>query len=597
MKIDQFDRRIRALLERSGKLKPERLEEAVEAAAKDKTPLAQIATEKGFVTEKEFAGMLAREANLPPIDLEAVEIDESAAEIIDRATAEENFLLPLAKIGDCLTIALANPFDVPTLDHLKAKTGCELRPVVASYAAVKRAVTALYRRDEKKMEELLGGDEGEIAVSAEPNGAESVDLSDDASGEEDSKIVKAVNMILYQAAVDRCSDIHIEPFEKRTRVRFRKDGVLKEVHQLGKATHNAMMSRLKIMGSLDIAERRRPQDGKFQIKVNGRQIDLRLSILPVVHGEKAVLRLLDSSNLVLKLEDLGFEPGALACLKKGISAPYGMILVTGPTGSGKSTTLYSMVNELMTDEDNFITVEDPVEYQLEGVNQVPVNPKRGLTFAAALRSILRQDPDVIMVGEIRDPETLDIAIKAALTGHLVLSTLHTNDAPSTLTRMIQMGTDPFLVASSTVVVCAQRLARKLCQFCKKPVENAPVERLIEIGMKPGEAAGARIFQPVGCGKCSGGYKGRFAVLETLEITEPIKEIILRGGNELEVRRAGMAQGMTTLRQAGLANVRRGLTSIEEVLRVSNSDTSAPVAKPTPETTVKPAGVADDSEDT
>jgi type IV pilus assembly protein PilB len=585
MIVDQFDRRIRAMLERSGKVPADRLEAALETAAKEKVPLAQVVTEKNLVGEREFAGLLAREANLPPLDLESVEIDESVAEILDRATAEAHHLLPLAKIGDCLTLALANPFDVPLLDHLKTKTGCELRPVVAPFAAVKRAVAALYRKDERKMEELLGGNEGEIDVKSEDGSSESLDLADSEGGEEDSKIVKAVNMILYQAAVERVSDIHIEPFEKKTRVRFRKDGVLREVHSLGKGTHNAMMSRLKIMGSLDIAERRKPQDGKFQIKVNGRQIDLRLSILPVVHGEKAVLRLLDSSNLVLKLEDLGFEPGALATLRKGISAPYGMILVTGPTGSGKSTTLYSIVSELMSDDDNFITVEDPVEYQLDGVNQVPVNPKRGLTFAGALRSILRQDPDVIMVGEIRDPETLDIAIKAALTGHLVLSTLHTNDAPSTLTRMIQMGTDPFLVASSTVVVCAQRLARKLCQYCKKPVESAPVARLIEVGMTPEEAASSKIFQPVGCPKCSGGYKGRFAVLETLEITESIKEIILRGGNELEVRRAGMGQGMVTLRQAGLANVRRGLTSVEEVLRVSNSDTSAP---PKPGAPKKPA---------
>jgi type IV pilus assembly protein PilB len=580
MKIEQFDRRVRQMLERSGRLKPERLAELVEAAAREKSPVALVVVEKGFVDEKVFVGLLARESHLPPLDPESIVIDEAAIETVDRATAEENLVLPVAKIGDCLTIALANPFDVPLFDLLKAKTGCELRPVVASYSAVKRAVASCYRRDEKKMEELLGGMDGDIDLKAEKGGEEGLDLADAADASEDSKIVKAVNMILYQAAVERVSDIHIEPTEKKTRVRFRKDGVLREAHSLGRGTHAAMMSRLKIMASLDIAERRKPQDGKFQIRVNGRQIDLRLSLLPIVHGEKAVLRLLDSSNLVLKLDDLGFEPGALESLRKGIAAPYGMILVTGPTGSGKSTTLYSMVNELLTEEDNFITVEDPVEYQLEGVNQVPVNPKRGLTFAGALRSILRQDPDVIMVGEIRDPETLDIAIKAALTGHLVLSTLHTNDAPSTLTRMIQMGTDPFLVASSTVVVCAQRLARKLCAYCKKEAD-VPFERLVSIGMKPEDAKGAKVFQAVGCPKCSGGYKGRFALLETLEVTEAIKEIILRGGNELEVRRAGITQGMTTLRQAGLANARRGVTSVEEVLRVSADDAAVPTPKAPP----------------
>ncbi len=564
-----FDRRIRSLLERSGRYKPEDLEALGEAAAREKLPLAQIVTEKGGINEKEFAGLLARESNLPPVDLDMIEVEATAVESLDRAIAEQHNILPIAKIGTFLTIVVSNPFDLPTMDHLKVQTGCELRPMVASYAAIRRAVLGQYRRDEQKMEELLGSNEGEIELKAEDVVEDSVDLAD--GGEEDSKVVRAVNMILYQAAVDKVSDIHIEPFEKQTRVRFRKDGVLREAHQLGKATHAAIISRLKIMAGLDIAERRRPQDGKFQIRVNSRQIDLRLSILPVVHGEKAVLRLLDSSNLVLKLDDLGFEPSCLDAMRRAISAPYGMILVTGPTGSGKSTTLYSIVNELLSDSDNFITVEDPVEYQIDGVNQVPVNVKRGLTFAAALRSILRQDPDVIMIGEIRDTETLDIAIKAALTGHLVLSTLHTNDAPSTVTRMIQMGVDPFLVASSVLIVAAQRLARKLCQFCRKPVE-VPVERLVEVGMTRADAEGAKLFQAVGCAKCNQGYKGRFALLEILEVTPDIKEVILRGGNELEIKRVAMAkQQMMTLRRAGLSNARRGLTSIEEVLRVSAGD--------------------------
>jgi type IV pilus assembly protein PilB len=576
-----FDRRIRSLLERSGRLKSEQLDQAAEFASREKAPLAQIVTDKNLMSEHDFAGLLAREANLPPLDLDLIEVDIAAVETLDRAIAEMNMVLPVSKIGTFLTIAVANPFDVPLIDHLKIQTGCELRPVVVACSALRRAITQQYRRDEQKMAELLGSRDGDIELKEGDVLEENVDLSDAGAGEEDSKIVRAVNMILYQAATDRVSDIHIEPFEKRTRVRFRKDGVLNEVHSLGKTSHNAIISRLKIMGSLDIAEKRRPQDGKFQIRVNGRQIDLRLSILPVVHGEKAVLRLLDSSNLVLKLDDLGFETSCLGAMRKAIAAPYGMILVTGPTGSGKSTTLYSIVNELLADADNFITVEDPVEYQIEGVNQVPVNVKRGLTFAAALRSILRQDPDVIMIGEIRDSETLDIAIKAALTGHLVLSTLHTNDAPSTVTRMIQMGVDPFLVASSVLAVAAQRLARKLCQFCKKPVD-VPEERLIEVGMTLEEAKTAKVFQAGGCAKCSQGYRGRFALLEVLEITEGLKTIILGGGNELELRKAGVRDGMMTLRRAGLANVRRGITSIEEVLRVSASDEDkpAPVVKKT-----------------
>jgi type IV pilus assembly protein PilB len=571
MNLLSFDRRIRSLLERSGRLKSEQLDQVAEIATREKAPLAQIVTDKNLLSEREFATLLAREANLPPLDLDMIQIDLEAVEILERTIAEMNMVLPVSKIGTFLTIAVANPFDVPLIDHLKIQTGCELRPVVVACSALRRAILKEYRRDEQKMEELLGTRDGEIDVGDQI--LEDADLSE-TGDEEDSKIVRAVNMILFQAAVDRVSDIHIEPFEKRTRVRFRKDGVLHEAHNLGKASHNAIISRLKIMGSLDIAEKRRPQDGKFQIRVNGRQIDLRLSILPVVHGEKAVLRLLDSSNLVLKLDDLGFEPNCLGAMRRAIAAPYGMILVTGPTGSGKSTTLYSIVNELLADADNFITVEDPVEYQIEGVNQVPVNVKRGLTFAAALRSILRQDPDVIMIGEIRDSETLDIAIKAALTGHLVLSTLHTNDAPSTVTRMIQMGVDPFLVASSVLAVAAQRLARKLCQFCRKPVD-VPEERLIEVGMTPEEAKSAKLFQANGCAKCSQGYRGRFALLEVLEMTESLKGMVLSGGNEIQLRKAGIQDGMTTLRRAGLSNVRRGVTSIEEVLRVSAGDDQKP----------------------
>ncbi|MEY2742211.1 MAG: hypothetical protein RIS21_579 [Planctomycetota bacterium] len=574
MSATAFDRKVRGLMERTGRLKPEQLDQATELSGRDRVPLAVTLTEKGMVTEKEMAGFIAREANLAPVDLDQIDVDESAVKLVDRADAEAHGILPLSKIGQFLTVAFSDPFSLPVLDHLKTHTGCDLRPVVAAPAAIRRAVSAIYRRDEQKMEELLGAKEGDIEVT-DTSSESSIDLGDGlGDGEEESKIVKAVNTILFQAATDRVSDIHIEPFERLTKVRFRKDGVLAQVHELGKATHNAIISRLKIMAQLDIAEKRRPQDGKFQIRVNGRQIDLRLSILPMVHGEKAVLRLLDSSNLVLSLDDLGFETQCLEQLRKAINAPYGMILVTGPTGSGKSTTLYSIVSELRSDGDNFVTVEDPVEYQLDGVNQVPVNVKRGLTFAAALRSILRQDPDVIMIGEIRDTETLDIAIKAALTGHLVLSTLHTNDAPSTITRMIQMGIDPFLVASSTVLVAAQRLARKLCVHCKKQID-VPKSRLIEIGMSEAEAADAKIFGPVGCTKCNQGYRGRFAVLEVLEVSDKVKEIIVRGGNELDVRRAGLDTGMVSLRRAGLANVRRGITSIEEVLRISTSDEARP----------------------
>jgi type IV pilus assembly protein PilB len=359
--------------------------------------------------------------------------------------------------------------------------------------------------------------------------------------------------------------------EKTIRVRFRNDGKMRETFTPPRKMLNSIVSRIKIMSALDIAEKRRPQDGKFQIKMEGRQVDFRVSILPLVHGEKVVLRILDAGNLALRLDILGFEEQALADFKDAVESPYGMILVTGPTGSGKSTTLYSAVKEVMTDSDNFVTVEDPVEYQLAGVNQVQVNPKAGLTFAGALRSILRQDPDVVMIGEIRDSETIEIAVKAALTGHLVLSTLHTNDAPSTITRMVDMGVDPFMVASSTLLVSAQRLCRKLCPNCREPFE-APPERLLHIGFTQEEIdAGMELYKPKGCPRCSQGYSGRFALLETLPMSDEIKRIIVEGGSAVDIKEEALRQGMITLRRCAILNAMRGKTSIEEVLRVTLSD--------------------------
>ena len=571
--IHAFDRRVRSLLERSGKVDPAQLEQIAYQASRDRIPLAQAVTERGLVDERTFVGLIAREARMPPVDLETIEPDPDVLALVDAGTAEEHGVLPLARIGGRLTVALGNPFDVPMLDDLEARTSCELRPVVVSWSAVRRAVTEAYRKNEQQMQQLLGhSDDAEIELKEEGSDAESLDLSMD--GEDDSKIVRAANMLLYEAVTQKASDIHVEPFERMSRVRYRKDGLLQESHTFSKAVHTAIVSRIKIMASLDIAEKRRPQDGKFQIKVNGRQVDLRVSILPTVHGEKAVMRVLDSGNLVLRIDDLGFEPECAAAFRKSILEPHGMILVTGPTGSGKSTTLYSTVNELLTAESNFVTVEDPVEYQIEGVNQVPVNIKRGLTFAAALRSILRQDPDVVMVGEIRDQETLDIAVKAALTGHLVLSTLHTNDAPSAVTRMIQMGIDPFLVASSLVMVAAQRLVRKLCMRCRKPTETDHA-RLVELGFPAERLASAIIYRAEGCSRCTQGYSGRFALLEVLEMSDEVKRIILRSGSETEIGDRARAEGMVSLRTAAIRNVLRGQTSIEEMLRVTGSNRGVP----------------------
>jgi type IV pilus assembly protein PilB len=385
-------------------------------------------------------------------------------------------------------------------------------------------------------------------------------------------VVKFLNMVIYQAAKDKTSDIHIEPYERKVVIRFRKDGALKEAFTPPRKMLNAIVSRVKIMSSLDIAERRKPQDGKFQMKIDGRQIDFRVSILPVIHGEKVVMRLLDATNLQLDLASLGFEEKALNDFRNAIAQPYGMILVTGPTGSGKSTTLYSAVREMMTPEDNLVTVEDPVEYQLEGVNQVQVSNKRGLTFAAALRSILRQDPDTILIGEIRDKETIEIAVKAALTGHLVLSTLHTNDAPSTITRMVDMGIDPFMAASSTLLVSAQRLCRKLCTSCREQIETPPPERLKGIGMTDKDLEIPMTFYAArGCPRCNQGYSGRFAILETLPMTEDVKRTIIKGGSAQDIKRVALANDMMTLRRCGLRAAAAGRTSIEMVVSTTLQD--------------------------
>jgi type IV pilus assembly protein PilB len=397
-----------------------------------------------------------------------------------------------------------------------------------------------------------------------------LDNVDDA---DQAPVVKLVNLIIIQGIRQKASDIHIEPMDKQVRVRYRVDGVMRESISPPKKMQNSLVSRIKIIAGLDIAEKRRPQDGKFQIRVDNRKIDFRVSVLPIIFGEKVVLRILDSSNLTLNLDSLGFEEKALRDIRFAIGQPYGMLLVTGPTGSGKSTTLYSAIREVLTPEENITTVEDPVEYQLEGVNQVQVSVKRGLTFAAALRSILRQDPDTIMIGEIRDQETVEIAVKAALTGHLVFSTLHTNDAPSTITRMVDMGVDRFLVASSVCCVAAQRLARKLCEECKKPLDvKPPRDHLLALGFLPEEIDNLVLYHAVGCPRCEGkGYKGWFALLETLPLTDDVRRVIIKGGSAIEIREMAMKEKMINLRRCGLLNVIKGRSSLEEVLKVTVGD--------------------------
>ena len=566
---EKFNKRLRPVLKRHSLVSEEVIQEALEGN-EDGESLTTLLLESGKLDEGDFLAALSKETGVPPIDVRKVKASSDLLELVPEHHAKYYGVIPVSRVGGILTIAVYNPYDILKLDDIAMVTSCTIKPVLSTDHAIHSTIANLYDRGSQVMKELLDGMvEPELELQDQRDDDE--DLSDIDSGDE-SPVVKLINLIIVQGIRERASDIHIEPCERYVRVRYRFDGVLQERMQPPAKMLNSLVSRIKIMCGLDIAERRVPQDGKFQIRVQGRQVDFRVSTLPMVHGEKVVLRILDSSNLALDLETLGFEEEALKDIRDSINMPYGMLLVTGPTGSGKSTTLYSCINEVMTSQENIVTVEDPVEYQLEGINQVPVNAKRGLTFAAALRAILRQDPDTVMIGEIRDLETVEIAIKAALTGHLVFSTLHTNDAPSTITRMVDMGVDPFLVASATQCIAAQRLARRLCEECKKPMENPPPpERLLSLGFEESDLEGLQLFVANGCPRCSGGYKGRFALLETVIVNDEIARIVVSGGSALDIKEAALKLGMVTLRRCGIMNVTRGKTSIEEVLRVTMTD--------------------------
>ncbi len=566
-----FNKRLRNILVQHQLLTEEKADNLLEDSSADGQSLEKMVIEGNHVGEKELIGAIAREINLPPIDPSRAEPDSEALAVLPQDLAEYYGVLPIAKIGNTLTAAVSNPFDIIKLDDVETVTGLQLRAVVAGERALAEAIGRAYSPGEQEMEEIIDNvaDLG-LEFAEQVQEEEGDDLAAIMEGSSDSPVVKLVNLIIYQGLRDAASDIHIEPYEKRLRVRYRVDGLLKDAISPPKRLQNAIVSRIKIMADMDIAERRVPQDGKFQMRFENRQIDFRVSVLPVLHGEKAVLRILDTSHLALKLEQLGFEEQALTDFREGIHKPYGMILVTGPTGSGKSTTLYSAIKEILNVTVNIVTVEEPVEYQIEGVNQVAVNEKRGLTFANALRSFLRQDPDVILVGEIRDTDTAETAIKAALTGHLMLSTLHTNDAPSTVTRLVDMGVDPFLVASSTVLVSAQRLCRKLCEDCRESMEM-PEEALRKAGAEAEDIKDATFYKPVGCPRCTNGLRGRFALLETMPMTDEIRRIIVEGGSSLDIREKALEQGMVTLRRCAIRNAARGKTSLEEALRVTMAD--------------------------
>lgn len=567
----QFARKLKGILVRSGKVDAETADALMQEAQREQRPLSEVVIKKGLVTEHEILALVGKAANVAPIDLERLKFNPEVLEAVPIDVAKEYRIFPIDKIGSIITVAIANPFDVLKLDDIRIITGCELRTVLSTEEAIEKIIPIGYRSDEDSVGDILENfDSVDLELKEDLEDEDGMDLS--AISDEASPVVKMVNKIIADACASGVSDIHIEPFEKKVVVRYRRDGRMVEVMALPKRMQNNLTSRIKIMSKLDIAEKQRPQDGKFQMKMGNKAIDFRISILPVVWGEKTVFRILDSSNLAVDIHGLGFEQKCLDDYLWACGRPYGMILVTGPTGSGKSTTLYSAVQNIADPEINLVTVEDPVEYTLEGINQVPVNPKRGMTFAGALRSILRQDPDVVLLGEIRDQETLEIAVKAALTGHLVLSTLHTNDAVTTITRMVDMGMDPFMVASSAILICAQRLARKLCPHCKKPVE-VNEDALRKAGFIDADfESEMELFQPADCPRCTNGYKGRFAMLETLRMTETVKRLIIDDAGVQEIKKQALAEDMVTLRRAGLLNFMRGKTSLEEVLRVSMADT-------------------------
>ena len=541
-----------------GQVTPGQLAAAVEEQRRAGRGLGRVLVDAGVLTETQLVAAMAAQIGLRFVDLSEHPVDVAAVARVGEAVCRRHTVLPVGYDDGKLLLAMADPANVFAVDDVRLMTGMDVRAVVASRGDVLAAIDR-YHRGDTTMDELTSALEVPEEIEDLPQAAGIV---------EDAPIVKFVNLLIAQAVQDRASDIHLEPTEKDLRVRFRIDGVLHEVMRSPRTITAGVTSRLKIMADIDIAERRIPQDGRLSVGVNGRKIDLRVATLPTVWGEKIVMRILDNSTAMLHLADLGFEDANYATYSRSFAKPYGMILVTGPTGSGKSTTLYATLNIVSSPEVNVITVEDPVEYRLPGINQVQANPKAGLTFAAALRSILRSDPDVVLLGEIRDRETAHIAVEAALTGHLVLSTLHTNDAPSAIVRLTEMGIEPFLVGSALDCVLAQRLARKLCGKCKQayvPTRESLVEMRVPLSA---DEPVPTLHRPVGCGACSKtGYKGRVALHEVMAVDEEIERLAVQRASTLTIARAAQERGMTTLRQDGLAKVLAGSTSMEEVLRV------------------------------
>ena len=561
--------RLGELLLREKLITPLQLQQAIEEQKSTGGRLGYQLTKMGFIEENELTAFLSKQYGVPSIDLNEFDIEGDIIKLIPKEVVLKHQVIPVNRTGSTLIVAMADPSNIFAIDDIKFLTGYNVEAVVASEQAIEGSVEKYYTSNVTFDDVMLDFDDDEVDIVDAEEDINELDLEKSAG---DAPVIKLVNLILLDAIRKGASDIHVEPFEKQLRVRYRIDGMLYEVMKPPVKLKHAITSRIKIMSQLDIAERRLPQDGRIKLKMGkNKEMDFRVSVLPTLWGEKIVLRLLDKSNLQLDMTKLGFEEKTLETFKKAITTPYGMILITGPTGSGKTTTLYSVLSELNRSDVNISTAEDPVEYNLFGINQVQMHDDIGLNFSSALRSFLRQDPDIILVGEIRDFETAEIAIKAALTGHLVLSTLHTNDAPSSVSRLLNMGIEPFLVAASVIMIGAQRLTRKMCVDCREPLD-VPPQVLLDLGIHPDDVDDVTISKGAGCRTCNGtGYRGRIAVYEIMAMTEELREFVLNGASTLELKREAVRQGMQTMRMAAINKLKDGTTTLDEVARITAED--------------------------
>ena len=576
-KVKSFGERIADALVEDGLLSAGQIGELLEQQKREGSRLIKLIVDKSYVSEQDLAVSMGRVLNVPPINLGRVSIPPEVVELLPRDAAHNYKVVPVSRLENRLFLAMADPLNVLAIDDVKRITKLEISPLIASEKAIVDKLNAFDAAKGGSMEDIIQdaqkqneADADAETIEAVKEGMEEVNLDQLASSSGEAPVIKLANLIIVQAIKDRASDIHLEPFEKSMRLRYRVDGVLMDATPPPKQMQLALTSRFKIMSSLDIAERRLPQDGRMRVRVSGKDFDLRVSVMPTVHGEKIVLRVLDKSNLTASIDKLGLDPDTFKQVKAAIDAPHGLILVTGPTGSGKTTTLYSALNELNSPIYNIVTVEDPVEFQVPGINQVPTKKEIGLTFANALRSILRQDPDIIMIGEIRDTETAEIAIEAALTGHQVLSTMHCNDAPGAIARLDDMGIAPFLISSSVILSCAQRLMRRICSHCREPVTYPP-KMFEDLGIDPAIFSGVQLYRGRGCDRCkNSGYAGRMAIIEAMTITDQIRKLIIARANTRELGKVAISQGMRTLRMVGLDRAREGVSTLEQVLLITSA---------------------------